>query len=189
MSLVKSSNIKKGSYILFKDEPHEVTKTEFYAPGKGSAITRMKLKSVRTGSTVEFTYRSNEFIEELDIMAKEMQFSYLDAEEVVFMDPRTYEQVSVPNTLLEDKIKFLIPELTMYLLFYDERVIGVRFPQKVKLTVTEASEAVAGNTVNAAKKPVVVETGATIMVPLFVKQNEVIIVDTASGEYVSRSNE
>jgi len=186
MAMIKSSNIKKGSYILFKNEPHEVTKTEFYAPGKGSAITRMKLKSVRTGNTVEFTYKSNESIEELDVMAKEMQFLFIDTDDVVFMDPRSYEQVSVSKNLMEGKIGYLIPELTMYLVFYEDNVIGVRFPQKVKLKVVEASDAVAGNTVNAAKKPVSLETGITVFAPLFVKTGDTLIIETENGEYVSR---
>lgn len=187
MSNVKAGKLKKGMFIRFKYEPFEVTKAEFYAPGKGSAICRAKLKSVKTGNTQEFTFKSNEDVEELDVNAREMQFSYLDGDDVVFMDPRTYDQVLVPRAMFEDKIGYLIPELMMYLVFLDEKVIGVRFPQKVTLKVTHSDDAVAGDTVNAPKKPVTVETGVEIQAPLFIKVGESIIVDTTTGAYVSRS--
>jgi elongation factor P len=187
MSNVKGGNLKKGMFIRFKNEPFEVTKAEFYAPGKGSAICRAKLKSVKTSNTQEFTFKSNEDVEELDVMAREMQFSYLDGDDVVFMDPRTYDQVTVSRALFADTVGYLIPELLMYLVFLDEKVIGVRFPMKVTLKVTKAEEAVAGDTVNAPKKPAIVETGAEVMVPLFIKVGESIIVDTTTGEYVGRS--
>lgn len=186
MSTIKAGNLTKGIFILFKGEPWEVTKAEFYAPGKGSAICRAKLKSLKTGNTQEFTYKSNESVEELDVMAKEMQFLYTDGSDVVFMDPRSYEQVSVPVVLLEDKMPYLIPELNMYVVFLDEKPIGVRFPLKVKLKVTHSEDAVAGNTVSAPKKPVTLETGLEVQVPLFIKEGETVIVDTQTGEYVSR---
>lgn len=188
MSTIKAGNLQKGIYIKYKNEPYEVTKAEFYAPGKGSAICRTKLKSVKTGNTVEFTFKSNESVEELDVMAREMQYSYMDGEDVIFMDPRTYDQVMVPRILLEDKVGYLISELTMYLVFLDEQVIGVRFPQKVTLTVTHAEDDVAGDTVNSPKKQVTVETGISIHAPLFIKTGDRIIVDTTTGEYVSRAN-
>lgn len=187
MAEVNAGNLKKGMYINFRNEPHEVVKMEFYAPGKGSAIARVKMKNVRTANTIEFNFKSNEKLEELDVMAKEMQFLYVDGDDVVFMDQRTYEQASVSKKLLDDKLGFLMPELTMYLLFFDEEVIGVRFPMKVTLKVTEAEDAVAGNTVNAPKKQVTLETGMQIHVPLFVKKGDSIIVDTDSGTYVSRA--
>jgi len=188
MATIKAGNLKKGIFILFKNEPFEVTKAEFYAPGKGSAICRAKLKSLRTASTQEFTFKSNEDVEELDVMAKEMTYSYMDGDDVVFMDPRTYDLVNVSRDLIGDQVGYLIPELSMYLVFLDEKVIGVRFPQKVTLKITDAEDAVAGDTINAPKKQATVETGMTVHVPLFIKKGESIIVDTTSGEYVGRAN-
>ena len=183
---MKAGNLQKGMFILFKNEPFEVTKAEFYAPGKGSAICRAKLKSLKTGNTQEFTYKSNDPVEELDVMAREMQYLYTDGPTIIFMDPRSYDQVSVPVKLLEDKMGYLIPELTMYVVFLDDKAIGVRFPQKVKLKVANAEDSVAGNTVSAAKKPVTLETGVEVYVPLFVKKGDTLIIDTTTGEYVSR---
>ncbi|HYD92129.1 MAG TPA: hypothetical protein VEA37_11665, partial [Flavobacterium sp.] len=114
MAMVNGGNIRKGMYILFKNQPFMVTRTEFVSPGKGSAFTRAKLKSVKTDAVQEFTFKSNESIEELDVSSREMQFSYTDGSEVYFMDPRTYEQVSVNADLLEGKIGFLTSDLMIY---------------------------------------------------------------------------
>jgi elongation factor P len=188
MVTTNGGNIRKGSYILFKDQPHLVTRTEFVSPGKGSAFTRAKLKNVRTAAVQEFTFKSTEKIEELDVQSKEMQFSYVDGDEVVFMDPRTYEQVSIALELLDGKVGFLTPEVTVYVLFFDDQAIGVRLPNSVKLKVTYAEDATAGNRVNAPKKPVTVETGMSVQAPLFIREGDVLTIDTETGEYLSRSN-
>lgn len=185
---MNGGNLRKGMFINFKNQPHMVTKTEFVSPGKGSAFTRAKLKNVKTNAVQEFTFKSNESVEELDVSTTEMQFSYFDGDEVFFMDPRTYEQVSVSADLLEGKTGYLTSDLTMYIIFYNEEAIGVRFPNTVKLKVTVAEDATAGNRVNAPKKPVEVETGITVQAPLFVKAGDILIIDTETGEYVSRAN-
>lgn len=188
MAFVNGGNIRKGMYILFKNQPYLVTKTEFVSPGKGSAFTRTKLKNVKTNAVQEFTFKSTESIEELEVITREMQFSYIDGEEVYFMDPRTYEQVSVNAELMEGKVGFLTSDILMYIIFYNDQAIGVRFPNTVKLKVTYAEDATAGNRVNAPKKPVTVETGMTVHAPLFVKAGDTLIIDTETGEYLSRAN-
>ncbi len=188
MATTNGGNIRKGSYILFKDQPHLVTRTEFVSPGKGSAFTRAKLKNVRTGAVQEFTFKSTESIEELDVQSKEMQFSYVDGDEVVFMDPRTYEQVNIPEALLDGKVGFLTPEVSVYILFYEDQAIGIRLPNSVKLKVTYAEDATAGNRVNAPKKPVTVETGMVVQAPLFIRVGDILTIDTETSEYLSRAN-
>ena len=188
MTFIKGGNIRKGSYILFKNAPHLVTKTEFVSPGKGSAFTRARLKNVQTGATQEFTFKSVETVEELDINSREMQFLYMDGEDAVFMDPRTYEQETISADLLEGKTGYLTSDITVFVLFYNDEPIGVRFPLNVKLKVTYAEATTAGNRVNAPKMPVTVETGAIVQAPLFVKIGDIIIVDTETNEYVSRAN-
>jgi elongation factor P len=188
MPMIKGGNIRKGSYILFKGQPFLVTRTEFVSPGKGSAFMRAKLKSVKTDATQEFTFKSVEPVEELDIASKEMQYLYMDGDDVIFMDPRTFEQVNIPKSLIEDKVGYLTPELTVYILFYNDEAIGARFPMNVRLKVTYSEDATAGNRVNAPKKPVTVETGMEVQAPLFVKTGDVLIIDTETGEYISRAN-
>lgn len=193
MSTIKANQLKGGMFVLFKDAPHEVVKCEFYFPGKGSAFARTRLKNVRTGSVQDFTYKSSETVEIVEVETIELQYLYADgdlpagkASTYYFMNPRTFDQFEVKEWVFDGKQKYLLAEMKMFFNQYEGEIIGVRFPPKVTLKVTEAQDAVAGNTVQAAKKPAMTENGFEVMVPLFVKSGETIIVDTESGEYVSR---
>ncbi len=179
-------NIKKGTYIMFKGEPVLVTFTEFVSPGKGSAFMRSKLKSLKTGNVVEFTFKSVETVEAADVETMEMQYLYQDGEDFVFMNPRTYDQVTVPGVVMKEYVRYLVAEQTMYVVFFNEKPIGIRFPGKVTLKIEYAEDAVAGNRVNAPKKKVRLETGYEVEVPLFLKQGDSVVIDTATGLYVSR---
>jgi len=187
--MINGGNIKKGGYIMFKGEPHLVTLTEFVSPGKGSAFMRTKLKSLKTGSVVEFTFKSVEMVEEADVSTVEMQYLYQDGEDYVFMNPRSFEQTTVPGIVMSDYIGYLLPEQTMYVVFFNDKPIGIRFPNKVTLKVVYAEDTVAGGRINAPKKKVKLETGYEVEVPLFIKVGESVIIDTSTGLYVSRSNE
>lgn len=186
MSTIKAGSISKGMYLLFRNEPWQVTRSDFFHPGKGSAVQRVKLKNVKTGNTQDITYKTSESVEMIEVNSSEMQFLYNDGSDVVFMDPRSYEQVSVPLSLIEDKVGYLTPEVSCYVITYEDEVLGVSLPPKVKLKVEYAEDAVAGNRVNAPKKPVKMETGIEVMAPLFVKTGETLIIDTETGQYVSR---
>lgn len=186
MSSIKANQLKGGMFILYKEAPHEVIKCEFYFPGKGSAFARTRLKNVKTGNVYEYTYKSSESVETVEVETLELQYLYADGDTYYFMNPRTYDQFEVKEWVFDGKQKYLLPEMKMFFNQYEGEIIGVRFPPKVTLKVSEAHDAVAGNTVNAAKKPVMTETGVEVFVPLFVKQGEMIIVDTSTNEYVSR---
>ena len=185
---IKAGNIAKGLYLDFKNQPHYVNKAEFHSPGKGSAFTKVKMQNLKTGSNVEFTYKSNEQVEVLDVNSREMQFLYHDVSDAYFMDPRNFEQVEIPLSQLDGKENYLIAESKVYILFYEEKALGVSLPPKVKLEVTEAEEAVAGDTVNAPKKGVTLETGLAIQAPLFIKNGDMLLIDTETGAYVGRAN-
>lgn len=186
MATVSAGNISKGMFLIFKNAPHLVTKTEFMAPGKGSAVMRCRLKNAATGATQDFTYKTSETVEMADVDKKEMQFLYRDGDDVVFMDPRTYDQATVPASLMEDQVGYLIPDLKCSILWFEERAIGVSLPAHVTLKVTEAFDTDAGGRVNAPKKQVTVETGITVLAPLFIKTGDLISIDTTSGEYLAR---
>ena len=186
MSTIKAGNIKKGTYILHNNLPHYVLKTQFVSPGKGSAFTRTKLRNVKSGSTVEFVFKSHDSAQELDVESKELQFLYNDGDNIVFMDPYTYDQVEVATSFIGEKVGFLVPEMKAYVSFYDEKPMGVSFPPKVKMKVEKAADAIAGDRQNAGKKPVTMETGLIVQAPLFVKTGDTLIVDTETGNYVSR---
>jgi elongation factor P len=189
MATIKAGNITKNSYIMFKNAPHQVTKADFTSPGKGSAFMRCRLKNVVTGFSQEFTWKSNESVEVADVDKKEMQFLYLDAGDAVFMDPQSYEQVTIPASVIEGKTGFMTADLLVKVMFHMDKPIGIILPPNVILKVADAQDAVAGNRVNAPKKPATLETGMEILVPLFIKTGDMVYVDTESGEYLSRSNE
>ena len=185
---ISAVNVRKGMYILFKGEPCYVTKTDFMSPGKGSAVMRVRYRSIKTGNTQEFTHKSTESVEEVDVSTIEMQFLYADDTEAVFMDGRSFEQVSVPLPMIEDSLGLLTSDASVYVIMYEERAIGVKLPPKVTLKVTFAEEAVGGNTVGQARKEAELETGIKILVPIFVKTGDVISIDTETKTYVSRVN-
>lgn len=188
MAQVKAGNISKGIFVVYKNTPHQVMKTEFMNPGKGSAIMRTRLKNVETGAVSDFTYKTNEIVEEAEVDKKEMQFLYRDGDDFVFMDPRSYEQIAVPGKYLDGKEGFLTPDLQAIILVLNEQPIGVRLPPNVILKVTTAHDAVAGNRVNAPKKPVILETGIEVFAPLFIKAGDKLSIDTETGEYLARVN-
>ena len=186
MAKIKAGNIKKGTYLLHLNQPHYVAATKFVSPGKGSAFSRVKLRNVKTGSSSEFTFKSHDSIEQLDIESIEMNFLYDDGESAVFMNPRTYEQFNLSKKLLGNKLKMLTSDISVYVLFHEEKALDVTMPPKVKLKVTKAEEATAGGRQTAGKKPVTMESGLIVKAPLFIKTGESLIIDTSTGEYVSR---
>ena len=187
MSSIRANQMKTGMFVLYKGQPHAVVKCEFYFPGKGSAFARTKMKNVKTGNVYEYTFKSNDMVETVDVETVELQYLYSEDDTYYFMNPRTFDQFEISKSIFEGKEKYLLAEMKMFFNFYEGEAIGVRFPPKVSVKVIEAEEASAGNTVNAPKKPVKIETGVEVLAPLFVKQGEIIIVDTETGEYVSRA--
>lgn len=173
-------------FIEFKNEPHQIVEFQHVNPGKGSAFVRTKLKSLKSGKVQEFTYKSGESVVEVPVATQEMQYLYKEGDGYVFMDNKTYEQFSVPELMLGDYTKYLKPNDTYQILVNNDEVVGLRFPKKVRLLVTEAEEGARGNTATGATKTVVVETGAVITVPLFIKQGEVIAIDPETGTYLER---
>lgn len=188
MSTIKAGNIRKGMYLIHKGQPFYVTHTDFMSPGKGSAFMRVKFRNIITGNTEEFTYKSNESVQEAEVESKQMQFLYVDGGDSVFMNTATYEQVEISTSLLEGKEGLLTPEIQVYVMFYEDKPLGVSFPPKVKLKVTYAEDATAGNTQGQARKMVTLETGMEISAPIFVKEGDTLVIDTESISYVSRAN-
>lgn len=187
MATITTADFKKGIFVVYKNEPHQIVEFQHVNPGKGSAFVRTRLKSLKTGKVSDFTYKSGESVEELPIETHEMQYLYPQGDSYVFMDNFTYDQITVPSFFLGDFVKFLKPNETYQVLVHEEEAVGIRLPKKVRLTVTEAGDGAKGNTVSGATKVVTVETGAQIAVPLFIKQGETIAVDPETGSYLERA--
>lgn len=188
MSVITTADFKKGNFILFKNEPHQIVDFQHVNPGKGSAFVRTRVKSLKTGKVQEFTYKSGESVEELAVETHEMQYLYPEGDGYVFMDNQTYDQVTVPEFFIGDFSRFLRANDTYQILLLDSEAVGIRLPKKVRLKVVEAAEGGAkGNTIGGAQKSVTLETGAVVNVPLFIKEGETIAIDPESGEYVERA--
>lgn len=188
MGTISTADFRKGMYIEFKSEPHQIVEFQHVNPGKGSAFVRTRVKSLKTGRVQEFTYKSGESVEELSINTQEMQYLYKEGDNFAFMDNENYEQFTVSKTILGNYTDYLKENETYQLLVYEGNVIGMRFPKKVYLKVVETEEAVKGNTVSGATKAAKLETGVTVQVPLFIKEGEKIGIDPEIGEYVDRAN-
>ncbi len=186
MSKTTTNDFQKGMFIEFKGEPHQIVEFQHVNPGKGSAFVRTRVKSLKTGRVQEFTFKSGESVEQLDINTREMQYLYKENTNYVFMENESYEQFSVPEDVLGHYVHFLKENEIYQLLVYGEDVIGIRFPKKVRLKVVETEDAAKGNTVSGATKPAKLETGVTIGVPLFIKEGDIVGIDPEAEEYVDR---
>src|SRR3989344_4070391 len=169
MSKISTADFVKGMFIEFKNEPHQIVEFQHVNPGKGSAFSRTKLKSLKTGNVAQFTYKSGETVEEIPINTREMQFLYKQGDFLIFMDPSTYEQTDLPKNLAGNFANFIKEGEIYQLLILEEKACGMRFPKKVRLKVIEADVGVKGNTVSGAKKSVKVETDVSVQAPLFIK--------------------
>lgn len=172
---------------MFHDEPHMIVDITFVSPGKGSAFYRTKLKSLNTGRVVEFTYKSGEKVEEVIVETNEASYSYFDGSNYVFIEPRTFEQYNVPMDVMgEDKV-YLIEGALYRIKFYEEKAVGVILPKSIVSKVKETDNmAIKGDTATGALKPAVLETGAKVQVPLFVKKGDEVSISTETGQYLSR---
>jgi len=174
--------------IEFRGEPYEIAEFQHVNPGKGSAFVRTKLKALKTGRVIEFTFKSGESVEELSVVTREMQYLYRQAEVYIFMDSRSGEQYKVSAEILGDFTKYLREGDTYQVLVYNDEAVGLRLPKKVRLLVSEAEEGARGDTVSGGgTKIVTVETGLRVTVPLFIKKGDTIAIDTETGEYVERA--
>lgn len=181
-----AGNLKKGEFINYQGNIWQVQKADFYSPGKGSALMKVKIKNLMSGKNIDYAYKSNEQVEVLNVTSVEMQYLYKDNENLYFMDEKTYNQSSLPISIVEEVSKFFREGEKMFVYMYNDKPLTIRPPSSVKLKIIEAEDAAKGDTVSGAKKPVKVETGAIVMVPIFVKVGETISVNPETGEYTGR---
>ena len=181
-----ASDLRKGLRIKIDNEPYIVTEFNFVKPGKGQALYRCKLKNMLTGSQFERTFRSVDTFESADLQEKKMQFLYKEGEKYCFMDNQSYEQIFLTEDQVGDARNFLIDNLDVEVLMFEDRPLGVSVPNFVDLIVTQADPWAKGDTVSGTTKPVTLQTGYQIQVPTFVEQGEKIRVDTRTGEYLTR---
>ncbi len=185
--MISVNDFRTGLTIRIDNDIFSVVEFLHVKPGKGAAFVRSKLKNIKTGAVREMTFRAGERVARAIIETRQMQFLYSADTEYFFMDNNSYEQISLVKEDLGDAPKYLVENMVIGIQFYEGAPIGVDLPTTVNLRVTETEPGFRGDTTSGATKPAVLETGITVNVPLFVTQDEVIKVDTRTGEYLSRA--
>ena len=185
--MISAGEFRNGVTFELDGNVFQIVEFQHVKPGKGAAFVRTKLKNVITGAVVEKTFRPTEKMPKAHIERKDYEYLYTDGELYYFMDQETFEQMPLNKEALGDSLKFVKENMVVKVLSYKGNVFGVEPPTFVELQVTETEPGFKGDTSTGATKPATVETGATLNVPLFIDQGEMIRIDTRTGEYMERA--
>ena len=184
--MISAGDFRNGITIEYDNNVYQIIEFQHVKPGKGAAFVRTKLKNIKSGGVVEKSFRPTEKCEKAHIERKDMQYLYNDGDLYYFMDPETYDQIPISSAAIGDSLKFVKENEMVKICSHKGNVFAVEPPLFVELTVTETEPGFKGDTATGATKPATVETGATVYVPLFVETDDVIKIDTRTGEYLSR---
>jgi elongation factor P len=179
--------LRVGSVIRYEGEEYIVLEYQHSHRGRGGATISLKVKNLRTGQVQTFTLRDTDKIEDVMVEKKPAVFSYVDGDYYHFLDSESYEDITFHKSDLGDMIYYLKESLEVFILYADNRPVSIELPTYVELKVVEAPPGVRGNTVQGGSKPVKLETGLVVNVPLFIEEGDVIKVDTRTGEYIGRA--
>lgn len=180
--------VKVGTKVELEGDPCEVVWREHSKIGRGGAVLRTKMKNLRTGSVVSRTFQGNESLKEADLSQSKAQYLYKDEESFYFMDQATYEQFTLSHKQLGSSALFLVEGVTVSVLIFNNKPVNVDLPIKIDLKVIESPPALRGNTADGGTKQVKLETGSTVTVPLFIKEGDMIKINTRDGKYVERAS-
>lgn len=182
-----TSDFRRGLKIEWEGKPYEILEFQHLKVAQSQATVRTKLKDLITGKVLEVNFRSGERFEKPELEEKEVQYLYKEGSNFVFMDLEDYDQIYLNQKEVGEAIKFLKENLTVSILFYKGKVIGIELPKVVELKVVETEPGFKGDTVGSATKPAKLETGIVVQVPLFINEGDIIRIDTRTGEYVERA--
>ncbi len=187
MAQYSTNEFRSGLKVMLDGDPCSIVENEFVKPGKGQAFNRVKLRNLKSGRIWERTFKSGESIEAADVMEVDMQFLYSDDEFWHFMDPNSYEQIAATESSVGEAKQWISAEDNCTVTLFNGQPLAVVAPNFVELEVVETDPGLRGDTASGGTKPAKLSTGATVNVPLFLNQGEIIKVDTRSGDYVSRA--
>jgi len=185
--MISVNDFKTGVTIELEGQAYQVVEFQHVKPGKGAAFVRAKLKNVKTGGTVERTFRGGEKVPKAHLDRREMQYLYNDGSGFVFMDTENFEQMTINPDQMGDGSKWLLENMNIQVLFFQGNIIGIELPNFVEMVVTDTEPGVKGDTATGATKMATLETGATVKVPLFINTGDKLRIDTRSGEYLDRA--
>ncbi|WP_069790951.1 elongation factor P [Cyanobacterium sp. IPPAS B-1200] len=186
--MISSNDFRTGVSIELDGSVWKVVEFLHVKPGKGAAFVRTKLKNARTGNTMEKTFRAGETVPQANLEKRTMQHTYKEGDQYVFMDMETFEEARLSEEQMGDRFKYLKEEMEVNILFWNDEVLDVELPTSVVLEITETDPGVKGDTATGGTKPAIVETGAQVMVPLFISIGEKIKIDTRTDTYLGREN-
>jgi len=187
MSTYSTNEFKSGLKILIDGDPYSIVENEMVKPGKGQAFNRVRVRNLRTGRTVEKTWKSGDSVEAADVVDMDMQYLYKDGDFYYFMVPESFEQYTAGATAVGDSAQWLKDGISCVVTLWNGQPLQVVPPSHIELTIIETDPGLRGDTATGGTKPAKVETGAVVRVPLFINQGEVIRIDTRTGEYISRA--
>lgn len=189
MAQVSTNEFKGGLKVEMDGQPYVIVSNEFVKPGKGQAFNRVRLKHLLTGRTVDRTFKSGEKLDVADVVETEMRVVYREPDGIVFMDEKSFEQVKIQTDLIGDSMKWILEDLVYEVIIYKGQPVAVEPPTFMEMKITKTEPAVKGDTASGrVLKAAETESGATVQVPIFVSEGEVIKIDTRTGEYVSRAS-
>ena len=187
--MVTAGDFRNGKTFIMNGQPCVVVEFQHVKPGKGSPFVRTKYRNIITGATREEAFSPDDKFDDAIIETKTLQYLYNDGELYYFMDPDTYDQTPLEQDKVEEAMKWVKENDEVTVKFFQGNAFSVEAPNFVDLVITKAEPGVKGNTATNVTKPAIVETGAQVMVPIFVNEGESIRIDTRTGEYMSRSKE
>ncbi len=186
--MLSLNEVKTGRVVKYNEKPYQVLWSEHTKVGRGGAILRSKIKDLTTGVIIDKTFKGNEKIEELELDKKKYQYLYAEENEYFFMDPISFEQISLNAEQVGDNKNYLFEGVVCEIIFYEGNPISLILPIKMTFEITYTEPGLKGDTKSSSSsKPAKIQTGATIQVPLFIENGEKIIVDTRTGKYIERA--
>jgi elongation factor P len=187
--MISSNDFRPGVSIVWNNSVWRVVEFLHVKPGKGAAFVRTKLKNVQTGNTVEQTFRAGETMPQANLEKSTMQHTYKEGEELIFMDMETFEEATLTEKQIGDRVKYIKEGMEVSVVRWGEQVLEVELPNAVVLEVTQTDPGMKGDTATGGSKPAIVESGAQIMVPLFITIGEKIKIDTRTDTYLGREKD
>ncbi len=185
--MISVNDFRTGLTIELDNDVWQVIEFQHVKPGKGAAFVRSKLRNLRNGNIQERTFRAGEKVPRAMVETRQMQYLYESGDEYFFMDNETYDQISLPGEQLQYELNFLQENMNVQIVSYKGETIGVQLPNTVELEVVDTEPGIKGDTATGGTKSATLSTGFTVQVPLFINLGDRLIIDTRSGEYVSRA--
>jgi elongation factor P len=187
MAQISTNEFRAGIKVEIDGEPYLMVGNEFVKPGKGQPFNRTKLKHLRTGRVIERTFKSGDRIDLADVQEAKMRLLYRESDAAIFMDDSTFEQISIPFSVIGERKQWLMEEIEYNILFYKGEVIEFLPPTFMEMKIVESAPGLRGDTSGRVLKPALTETGFSVQVPLFIDEGDRIKIDTRTGTYVGRA--